>query len=121
VLNLLLDLKEEFKLSYLFISHDLNVVQHVADRVVVMYLGRVMEIGPIESVFKAPQHPYTKALLASRPSMGAVKRQTRPPLIGDPPSPTNPPPGCRFSTRCALAEPICSQRPPDLARVDGET
>jgi peptide/nickel transport system ATP-binding protein len=120
VLNLLMDLKEEFKLSYLFISHDLNVVQHVADRVVVMYLGRVMEIGPIESVFKSPQHPYTKALLASRPSMGAVKRQTRPPLIGDPPSPTNPPPGCRFSTRCALAEPICSQRPPDLAPVDGE-
>jgi peptide/nickel transport system ATP-binding protein len=114
VLNLLMDLKEEFSLSYLFISHDLNVVHHVADRVVVMYLGRVMEIGPINAVFKSPQHPYTKALLASRPSMGQ-KRTVRPPLIGDPPSPTNPPPGCRFSTRCAFAQPVCSQRPPDLA------
>jgi peptide/nickel transport system ATP-binding protein len=115
VLNLLMDLKEEFKLSYLFISHDLNVVHHVADRVVVMYLGRVMEIGPIDAVFKSPRHPYTQALLASRPSMGQSKRTVRPPLIGDPPSPSNPPPGCRFSTRCGFAEPVCSQRPPDMA------
>jgi peptide/nickel transport system ATP-binding protein len=114
VLNLLMDLKEEFKLSYLFISHDLNVVHHVADRVVVMYLGRVMEIGPIDAVFKSPRHPYTQALLASRPSMGQSRRQVRPPLIGDPPSPSNPPPGCRFSTRCSFAEPVCSRRPPDL-------
>jgi peptide/nickel transport system ATP-binding protein len=119
VLNLLIDLKDEFKLSYLFISHDLNVVHHVADRVVVMYLGRVMEIGPTDAVFKSPQHPYTKALLASRPSYGHGRRQTRPPLIGDPPSPTNPPPGCRFSTRCAHAEPVCSQRSPELAPAAG--
>jgi peptide/nickel transport system ATP-binding protein len=120
VLNLLLDLKEEFKLSYLFISHDLNVVHHVADRVVVMYLGRVVEIGPIDAVFNAPQHPYTRALLASRPSRGTAKRRTRPPLIGDPPSPTDPPPGCRFGPRCPLAEPVCAQRVPDLAAVVGE-
>ena len=118
VLNLLMDLKEEFGLSYLFISHDLNVVHHVADRVVVMYLGRVMEVGPIDAVFKSPQHPYTQALLASRPSMGHAKRNTRPPLIGDPPSPTHPPPGCRFSTRCAFAEPVCSQQQPPLAPAD---
>jgi peptide/nickel transport system ATP-binding protein len=118
VLNLLMDLKEEFKLSYLFISHDLNVVHHVADRVMVMYLGRVMEVGPIGAVFKSPQHPYTQALLASRPSMGQSRRQVRPPLIGDPPSPSNPPPGCRFSTRCSFAEPVCSGRTPDLAPVD---
>jgi peptide/nickel transport system ATP-binding protein len=121
VLNLLLDLKQEFNLSYLFISHDLNVVHHVADRVVVMYLGRVVEIGPVDAVFGSPQHPYTRALLASRPSMGQAKRRTRPPLIGDPPSPTNPPPGCRFSSRCPIAEPMCSQRTPDLAAVDGES
>jgi len=114
VLNLLMDLKQEFALSYLFISHDLNVVHHVADRVVVMYLGRVMEVGPIDAVFQSPGHPYTQALLASRPSRGHGKRVVRPPLIGDPPSPTNPPPGCRFSTRCAFAEPVCSQRTPDL-------
>lgn len=119
VLNLLVDLKDEFELSYLFISHDLNVVHHVADRVVVMYLGRVVEIGPVEAVFKSPQHPYTRALLASRPSMGPSKRRTRPPLIGDPPSPTNPPPGCRFSPRCSLAEEVCLRRAPDLAAVDG--
>jgi peptide/nickel transport system ATP-binding protein len=121
VLNLLMDLKEEFKLSYLFISHDLNVVHHVADRVVVMYLGRVMEVGPIDEVFKSPQHPYTQALLASRPSMGQSRRQVRPPLIGDPPSPSNPPPGCRFSSRCSFAEPVCSRRPPDLAPAEDVT
>jgi peptide/nickel transport system ATP-binding protein len=115
VLNLLMDLKEEFKLSYLFISHDLNVVHHVADRVMVMYLGRVMEVGPIDAVFKSPQHPYTQALLASRPSMAHSRRQIRPPLIGDPPSPSNPPPGCRFSTRCSFAETVCSRLMPDLA------
>jgi peptide/nickel transport system ATP-binding protein len=119
VLNLLMDLKQEFQLSYLFISHDLNVIHHVADRVVVMYLGRMMEVGPVDAVFKSPQHPYTKALLASRPSMGHGKRRTRPPLIGDPPSPTHPPPGCRFSSRCEFAEPVCSQGAPALAPASG--
>jgi peptide/nickel transport system ATP-binding protein len=120
VLNLLMDLKQEFALSYLFISHDLNVIHYVADRVVVMYLGRVVEIGAVDAVFKSPQHPYTRALLASRPSMGVARRRTRPPLIGDPPSPTNPPPGCRFSSRCPLAEPVCSQHIPPLAAVAGD-
>jgi peptide/nickel transport system ATP-binding protein len=80
-----------------------------------MYLGRVMEIGPVDAVMKSPRHPYTQALLASRPSMGNGRRKVRPPLIGDPPSPSDPPPGCRFSSRCGFAEPICSQQPPDLA------
>jgi peptide/nickel transport system ATP-binding protein len=87
----------------------------------VMYLGRVMEVGPIDEVFKSPQHPYTQALLASRPSMGQSRRQVRPPLIGDPPSLSNPPPGCRFSSRCSFAEPICSRRPPNLALAEDVT
>lgn len=119
VLNLLADLKEEFRLSYLFISHDLNVVHHIADRVVVMYLGRVVEIGPVDAVFGSPRHPYTKALLASRPSRAHGRRGARPPLIGDPPSPTNPPPGCRFSSRCEFAESVCSKVVPDIAEVNG--
>ncbi len=112
VLNLLLDLKARFGLSYLFISHDLNVVQHVADRVMVMYLGRLAEIGTVETIFGRASHPYTKALLASRPSMHPGRRRRIPPLIGDPPNPVNPPSGCRFRTRCGLAEPVCAQQTP---------
>jgi peptide/nickel transport system ATP-binding protein len=85
----------------------------------VMYLGRVMEVGPIDAVFKSPQHPYTKALLASRPSIGPSRRRVRPPLIGDPPSPSNPPPGCRFSTRCSFAEAVCSRLTPELTPASG--
>lgn len=112
VLNLLMQLKQEFGLTYLFISHDLNVVHHVADRVMVMYLGRLAEIGPVESIFKDPGHPYTRALLASRPSMDPRRRRTEPPLTGDPPNPINPPSGCRFRTRCAIAEPVCGSAAP---------
>ena len=115
VLNLLLDLKQQFGLTYLFISHDLNVVQYVSDRVMVMYLGRIAELGPVEAVYGAAAHPYTVALLDSRPSMDPERRRTVPPLLGDPPNPVNPPSGCRFRARCAHAEPVCAQAVPPLA------
>jgi peptide/nickel transport system ATP-binding protein len=115
VLNLLADVKAQFDLSYLFISHDLNVVQHMADRVLVMYLGQIAEIGPVDAIYDHPGHPYTAALLASRPSMDPDLRRTEPPLTGDPPNPVNPPPGCRFHPRCALAERLCSDTVPKLA------
>ena len=116
VLNLLLDLKSQFGLTYVFISHDLNVVQYVSDRVLVMYLGRVVEIGPVDAIYAAPRHPYTAALLDSRPSMDPDRRRTDPPLSGDPPNPVNPPSGCRFRTRCPLAEPVCVATAPPLER-----
>jgi peptide/nickel transport system ATP-binding protein len=115
VLNLLIDLRRSLGLSYIFISHDLEVVRYVSDRVVVMYLGKIMEIGPVESVYSAPAHPYTKALIASRLTMNPQQRMSAPPISGDPPSPINPPPGCRFSSRCAIAEPVCRTREPALA------
>jgi peptide/nickel transport system ATP-binding protein len=114
VLNLLVSLKSQFALSYLFISHDLNVVHHIADRVMVMYLGRLAEIGPVGSVFKQAGHPYTRALLASRPSMDPKRRRTQPPLTGDPPNPINPPSGCRFRTRCSIAEALCGEIVPPV-------
>ncbi|MBS3998616.1 MAG: ABC transporter ATP-binding protein, partial [Hydrogenophaga sp.] len=98
VLNLLLDLKDEFGLTYVFISHDLNVVRYMSDRVMVMYLGQVAEIGPSETLFDHPAHPYTRALLSSIPSMDPDRRTEEPPLAGDPPNPINPPSGCRFHT-----------------------
>ncbi len=115
VLNLLLDLKDEFGLTYIFISHDLNVVRFMSSRVMVMYLGQVAELGDSESLFENPRHPYTRALLSSIPSMDPDRRTEVPPLAGDPPNPINPPSGCRFHTRCALAEPVCGQRAPVLA------
>jgi len=115
VLNLLLDLKDEFGLTYVFISHDLNVVRYISDRVMVMYLGQVVELGESEALFEAPRHPYTKALLSSIPSMDPDHRTEVPPLAGDPPNPINPPPGCRFHTRCPRAEAVCSQKMPTLA------
>jgi peptide/nickel transport system ATP-binding protein len=115
VLNLLMDLKEQYGLTYLFISHDLNVVQYVSDRVLVMYLGRVAEIGPVEAIYGSAAHPYTAALLDSRPSMDPDRRRTEPPLSGDPPNPVNPPSGCRFRTRCAHAEDVCARVVPPFA------
>ncbi|MBN8493311.1 MAG: ATP-binding cassette domain-containing protein [Burkholderiales bacterium] len=114
VLNLLLDLKDEFGLTYVFISHDLNVVRYISDRVMVMYLGQVVEIGESEALFESPRHPYTKALLSSIPSMDPDHRTEKPALAGDPPNPINPPSGCRFHTRCERAEGVCSQRVPTL-------
>ena len=112
VLNLLLDLKAEFGLTYVFISHDLQVVRHISDRVMVMYLGQVAELGPTEALFNAPRHPYTRALLASMPSLDPDHRSTAPPLAGDPPNPINPPAGCRFHPRCPVAAPLCAHRVP---------
>ncbi|MCX8132806.1 MAG: ATP-binding cassette domain-containing protein [Roseococcus sp.] len=119
VLNLLVDLKEGFGLTYVFISHDLNVVQYISDRVLVMYLGEVVEMGPVEAIYDRAAHPYTRALLDSRPSMDPARRRTRPPLTGDPPNPVNPPSGCRFRTRCPSAEEVCAARKPRMAALGG--
>ncbi len=119
VLNLLLDLKDEFGLTYLFISHDLNVVRFISDRVMVMYLGQVVEIGASEALFEAPRHPYTRALLSSIPSMDPDHRTEAPPLAGDPPNPINPPAGWRFHPRCAMAQAVCAQRVPTLVAGTG--
>jgi peptide/nickel transport system ATP-binding protein len=114
VLNLLRALKANFNLTYLFISHDLSVVRYISDRVLVMYLGAVVELGPVHEIFSRPKHPYTVALLASRPSMDPANRIEEPPLTGDPPSPIDPPSGCRFRTRCQFAESVCAAVQPML-------
>jgi peptide/nickel transport system ATP-binding protein len=114
VLNLLLDLKQEFGLTYLFISHDLDVVRFMATRVLVMYLGRVAELGPTESLYTGSRHPYTTALLGSMLSMDPDRRTEAAPISGDPPNPIDPPSGCRFHTRCAFAEDVCKSRAPTL-------
>jgi peptide/nickel transport system ATP-binding protein len=118
VLNLLMDLKRDFELTYIFISHDLHVVHYVSDRVLVMYLGQVVEIGPVDEIYASPRHPYTQALLSAMPSMDPDNRAEKPPLAGDPPNPINPPSGCRFHTRCPFAEDLCSKRSPTLELVD---
>jgi peptide/nickel transport system ATP-binding protein len=117
VLNLLLDLKDEFGLTYVFISHDLNVVRFMSDRVLVMYLGKIAEIGPADVILQNPRHPYTAALLASMPSMDPDNRTREAPLMGDPPNPIDPPSGCRFHTRCKFAASICSAKEPLLDLV----
>jgi peptide/nickel transport system ATP-binding protein len=119
VLNLLLDLKDEFGLTFIFISHDLNVVRFMSDRVMVMYLGKVAEVGPSEAIFSQPRHPYTEALLASMPSMDPDKRTQEAPISGDPPNPINPPPGCRFHTRCKLVTTLCAHAEPPPHDVGG--
>lgn len=116
VLNLLADLKKEFNLTYLFISHDLNVVRYISDRVMVMYLGQIVEIGPVDQVYDHPAHPYTRALLSAMPSMDPANRTQTAPLTGDPPNPINPPSGCRFHTRCSFAEDVCRTTMPALLK-----
>ena len=118
VLNLLMDLKKDLRLTYLFISHDLNVVQYISDRVLVMYLGKIVEYGPVEAIYRQPRHPYTQALLASRPSMDPDVKLERPPIAGDLPNPINPPSGCRFRTRCGYAEEVCERVEPPLFEAD---
>jgi peptide/nickel transport system ATP-binding protein len=117
VLNLLVDLKREFGLTYLFISHDLNVVRYISDRVLVMYLGEVVELGPVDEVWDGPAHPYTRALLAAMPSSDPDKRTETPPITGDPPNPIDPPSGCRFHTRCPFAEAMCGEATPKLTEI----
>lgn len=112
ILNLLHELKETMGLSYLFISHDLSIVRHICDRVIVLYLGKVMETAPTEELFSNPKHPYTQALLSATPASYPGESKQRIMLKGEIPSPMNPPSGCPFRTRCPFAQPICAKKPP---------
>ncbi|MBQ0925596.1 ABC transporter ATP-binding protein [Saccharopolyspora endophytica] len=120
VINLLEDLRERFELSYLFIAHDLAVVRHISHRVAVMYLGRIVETGPVERIYEQPAHPYTQALLSAIPAPDPKLRGTkRIFLSGDIPDPSAPPPGCPFHTRCAHAMDICSRERPAMTPIEG--
>jgi peptide/nickel transport system ATP-binding protein len=116
VLNLFIRLREELGLTYLFISHDLGVIRHVADRVVVMYLGRIVESGPTSAIYAAPNHPYTQALVAEVPRIHAQRRQYVP-IRGEIPSPLAPPPGCHFHPRCPHAFARCREEAPALREI----
>jgi peptide/nickel transport system ATP-binding protein/oligopeptide transport system ATP-binding protein len=117
IVNLMQDLQAQKNFSYLFIAHDLSVVRHIADRVAVMYLGRIVELGPKASVYRTPHHPYTQALLSAVPEPDPDAAKTRIILEGDVPSPANVPPGCSFHTRCPIAEDICRRERPPLAET----
>jgi len=118
VLNLLADLRREFDLTYLFISHDLAVVEAVSDRIAVLYFGRIVELGPAAAVFARPRHPYTDLLARSAPSVGrAIERRARP---GELPDPLDPPPGCAFAARCPRAEADCRAAPPALTTLEDD-
>ena len=118
VLNLLKELQSEFNLTYLFVAHDLSVVEYICDRVAVMYLGTIVELAPTRSLFAVPKHPYTEALLSAVPKPHPGGAGTRVRLPGEVPSPANPPSGCRFHTRCPYARDICRRQTPDLAEVE---
>jgi peptide/nickel transport system ATP-binding protein len=120
VLNLLGRLKRELNLTYMFISHDLHVVQYIADRVMVMYLGQVVELGPVDAIYLRPLHPYSVALLECRLVIDPATRIDAPPLVGDPPNPIHPPSGCRFRTRCPHVERVCEEQMPMLGEWRGD-
>ena len=120
IMNLLLDLRDQLGLTLLFIAHDLSVVRYLSDRVGVMYLGRIVETGPREAIFGAPRHPYTQALLRAAPRPDPATSSTEAAVRGEPPSPLDPPKGCHFHTRCALATEICRTiaPPPEIVAPD---
>jgi oligopeptide/dipeptide ABC transporter ATP-binding protein len=118
ILNLLMRLREEMKLSLIFISHDLNVVRHISDRIAVMYLGLIMEQGNTEEIYRNPLHPYTRALLSAVPSHDPLEKKQRAVLQGDVPNPANPPPGCPFAPRCDRAVEICRTKRPEILTPD---
>ena len=119
ILNLLENLQEELKLTYIFVSHDLSVLEHICDRIMIMYLGKVVEIGSKNDIFLNPQHPYTQALLSAAPSVDDALEREEIILEGDIPSPVNPPAGCRFHTRCPYATEKCKEVPPVVDCGDG--
>jgi oligopeptide/dipeptide ABC transporter, ATP-binding protein, C-terminal domain len=120
IINLLEDLQDRLDLSYLFIAHDMSVVRHISDRVGVLYLGKLVEVASKNELFENPLHPYTRALLEAVPIPDPTKRRKRVLLEGDVPSPIDPPSGCRFHTRCPIAEPECAEREPPLSRIEGD-
>lgn len=121
ILNLLKDLQEKLKLTYLFISHDLSVIEYFCDRIAVMYLGKIVELAPRDELFNDPKHPYTQALIAAIPQVGAGKKEMKKSLKGEVPSPINPPSGCTFHPRCPYVMDICSQQIPTLLGSEHKT
>ncbi|GMV82371.1 MAG: ABC transporter ATP-binding protein [Planctomycetota bacterium] len=120
IVNLLIDLQAEREISYLFIAHDLSVVEHISTRVAVMYLGHIVEYATTKELYGDPRHPYTRALLSAVPKRKPGEVRDRQVLGGEPPSPINPPPGCPFAPRCPIAQPECSQALPELESMGGE-